>query len=247
MSRPQQKPVTVVDRNGLRGTIHLTTQPQEDGEPRVLIQLDGGQKVLIPADALVERKDGSYFVPLNLMQFDAQPQVDTSLGVARSSSSSSSGGDEELPPVSSVRIEQSTETLVVPIIIEELQVEKRKVETGGVRITKKVHEREEVFDEPLVQETVDVKRVAVNRVVDGPPPIRYAGDTMIVPLLEEVLVVEKRLMLKEELHISKQRNETRNPQQFTLRSEEAIVERISRGQTEQPSEYATETTDLRQD
>lgn len=33
------------------------------------------------------------------------------------------------------------------------------------------------------------------------PEIRTEGDVTIVPVLEEVLVVEKRLVLKEELHI----------------------------------------------
>jgi stress response protein YsnF len=49
---------------------------------------------------------------------------------------------------------------------------------------------------------------------------------MIVPILEEVLVVEKRLMLKEELHISRRRVEVHKPQHITLRSEEVIIERI---------------------
>jgi stress response protein YsnF len=50
---------------------------------------------------------------------------------------------------------------------------------------------------------------------------------MIVSIMEEVLVVEKRLLVKEELHIRKQRVETHHPQQITLRSEEALVERLN--------------------
>jgi stress response protein YsnF len=73
---------------------------------------------------------------------------------------------------------------------------------------------------------VQVKRVPVNQVVDGPVPVRHVGNTMIVSLLEEVLVVEKRLMLKEELHITREQVETYKPQRVTLRSEEAIIERV---------------------
>jgi stress response protein YsnF len=62
--------------------------------------------------------------------------------------------------------------------------------------------------------------------IDGPVGIRQEGDTMIVPILEEVLVVEKRLMLKEELRITTMRRTASEPQHFTLRSEEAIVERL---------------------
>lgn len=64
------------------------------------------------------------------------------------------------------------------------------------------------------------------------------GDVMIVPLLEEVLVVEKRLMLKEELHISKRRTEVHNPQRVILRSEEVTVERID--EAEQPKSSTDE-------
>ena len=49
---------------------------------------------------------------------------------------------------------------------------------------------------------------------------------MIVPIMEEVLVIEKRLILKEELHIHKRRVETHQPQQVTLRREEVRVERL---------------------
>jgi uncharacterized protein (TIGR02271 family) len=105
-------------------------------------------------------------------------------------------------------------------------VQKRVVEGGGVRIRKTVSEREEIVDEPLMREEVQVKRVPVGRVVDGPVPVRHVGNTMIVSLLEEVLVVEKRLMLKEELHITKEQVETYKPQRFSLRSEEAFVERV---------------------
>ena len=47
-----------------------------------------------------------------------------------------------------------------------------------------------------------------------------------MPVLEEILVVEKRLMLKEELHITKEEVETYKPQRVLLRSEEAVVERV---------------------
>ena len=119
--------------------------------------------------------------------------------------------------------------MVVPVVAEQLEVEKRKVEAGGVRIRKTVSEREEVVDEPLMREEVQVRRVPVNKVVDGPVPVRHVGDTMIVSLLEEVLVVEKRLMVKEELHITKEQVESYRPQRVRLRTEEAVVERVEDG------------------
>lgn len=115
--------------------------------------------------------------------------------------------------------------VVVPVTEERAEVAKRRVETGRVRVLKTVSERSEVVDLPLAREQVDVERVAVNRVVDGPVPTRREGDTLIVPVLEEVLVVEKRLMLREEVRITTRVTETRDPQEVDLRREEVVVER----------------------
>lgn len=115
----------------------------------------------------------------------------------------------------------------IPVVREELAIGKRMVETGkGVRVSKTVSEREEVVDELLARDDVAVERVSIDRVVDAAsvPAVRHEGETMIVPVLEEVLFVEKRLMLKEELRITSKRREVRNPQRVVLRSEEVSVE-----------------------
>ncbi len=123
------------------------------------------------------------------------------------------------------------EVVVVPLVSEELRVGKATVETGQVRLVKTVTEREEVVDEPLLREDVEVLRIPVGLMVDAAPAVRYEGDMMIVPVLEEVLVVEKRLRLKEELHITRRQTQTHAPQSVTLRSEEVAVERISGEET----------------
>jgi len=90
-----------------------------------------------------------------------------------------------------------------------------------------VEEHEEVVDEPLLRQEVQIDYVPINRIWDGPaPPPRYEADKLIIPLLEEVLVVEKRLMLKEELHISRVQKTVREPQSVVLRSESVSVERV---------------------
>lgn len=89
-----------------------------------------------------------------------------------------------------------------------------------------MREHEETVDEPLLREQVNVERVAINQLVDGPIAVRQDGDTMIIPVLEEVLVIEKRLMLKEELRVTVQRTTVHDPQTVTLRTEEINIERI---------------------
>jgi uncharacterized protein (TIGR02271 family) len=123
--------------------------------------------------------------------------------------------------------DEVVEQQVIPVIEEEVGVSKRKVDTGITRITKKVHEREEVIDEPLLQEEVQVERIAVNRYVEEPVPVRREKDKTIIPVFEEVLVVEKRLMLKEELHISKRTKEVRKPQEAVVRSEEVDIDNMA--------------------
>lgn len=118
------------------------------------------------------------------------------------------------------------EEIVIPVIAEELIVDKREVATGGVRVHKFVQEHEEVVSMPLLQEHVDVRRVIIGRDVDGPMPIRYEGQTTIIPLVEEVFVVEKRMRLKEEIHITRTMREETTQHRVVLQREEAKVERL---------------------
>ncbi len=127
----------------------------------------------------------------------------------------------------SAEIETVNETLVIPVIEEEAFLDKRVVETGKVRISKRVSEREELIDEPLFREEVTIERVAVNQYVDQPPQVRHEGDVMIIPVVQEQLVMQKRLVLVEELRVRKQIVETHQPQSVTLRREEIDIKRIA--------------------
>jgi uncharacterized protein (TIGR02271 family) len=204
MSQP--KSLVVTDKDGVRGTIEYVPDSSNPDAPQVLIRLEDGQPVIVPHGALTEGPDGGYYLPISLRN----------LARARGENSIEEGSE----------MKEGGE-MIMPVIVEELEVGKRKVETGRVRVTKTVRERVEVIDHPLLHEEVDIERVVINKLVDGPVPIRSEGDVTIIPVLEEVLVVEKRLMLKEELHIIKRRFETRDPQSVTLRGEEVTVERIN--------------------
>jgi stress response protein YsnF len=65
----------------------------------------------------------------------------------------------------------------------------------------------------------------VDHIVDAAPPVRTEGDVTIVPVLEEVLVVEKRLVLKEELRIRRSRRQETEEIPVRLRKQRAVVER----------------------
>ncbi|MBC7921412.1 MAG: YsnF/AvaK domain-containing protein [Ferruginibacter sp.] len=119
----------------------------------------------------------------------------------------------------------ASQPVVIRVIEEQIRIDKKVVESARVRISKRVSEHEESVDISLVHEEVDVERVAVNQYVETPPSIRYEGDTTIIPVLREVAVVEKRLLLVEELRVTKRHVQTNETQQLTLRREDIQVER----------------------
>ncbi len=114
----------------------------------------------------------------------------------------------------------------IPVVEERAVVLKRKKVTGAVRVRTVVHEDEEVIDEPLRTEEVEVERVPVDRWVEAPVPVRQEGDTTIVTLHEEVVVVERRLRATEEVRITKRRTAHRASERVTVRREEAVIERL---------------------
>lgn len=72
----------------------------------------------------------------------------------------------------------------------------------------------ETATDTLFAEEADVRRVPVNRIVSEAPQTRQEGEVTIVPIVEEVLVVEKRLLLKEEIHIVRKRAPVREPRRI---------------------------------
>ena len=115
---------------------------------------------------------------------------------------------------------------VIPLLAEEVTVSKQIVETGRVQVARVTHEREQLIDELLSNETAEIERVRVGQQVDAMPAVREEGDTIVVPIVEEVLVVERRLFLKEEVRIRRVRSTERHQESVTLRHQEAVVTRL---------------------
>ena len=120
-----------------------------------------------------------------------------------------------------------TDATVLPIMQETVHIEKELVETGRVVISKTVHHDTQVVDVSTQEEQVHVERVAINQVVDTAPAVRHEGDTMIIPVLREEVVVTTRLVLVEELHVRKQTLTKHQSQEVPLRREEVHYERVT--------------------
>ena len=113
----------------------------------------------------------------------------------------------------------------IPIVEERATIEKQAVPTGRVRITSRVEERLEVLRDELITQTVSVERVAINRAVDAPPGIRSEGDVLIIPVIEQRLVVQKRWVITEELHVRRHEHIETVELPVQLRSTSVSVER----------------------
>jgi uncharacterized protein (TIGR02271 family) len=122
--------------------------------------------------------------------------------------------------------EEERAELVVPVIEEELTVDKRPIPIGTVQVRKHLEQRTETIDLPLVREEVDIRRVVIGKEVAHVPATREEGDVIIIPIVEEEIVVTKRLILKEELHLPRRRSVHRFAEQVVLNRETAEVTRL---------------------
>lgn len=113
--------------------------------------------------------------------------------------------------------------VVIPVLAEELRVDTELREVGRVKISKQVELRDEPIDLTFIRDHVAVERVPVGRPVDEPQEVRYEGDVMVIPVHEEVLVVQKQLVVREELRVRVDRLASREQTSVRLRSEAVTI------------------------
>ncbi len=126
---------------------------------------------------------------------------------------------------------------VLQLHAEEAIVGTRRRQGDTVRVATETHTREHVVDVPLTREILEVELVAINQVVEVAPAIRYEGDITILPVLEEVevVVIERRLILKEEIHVRRRRVTETHRETISLRAQTAIVTRFVAGEADTAS------------
>lgn len=129
----------------------------------------------------------------------------------------------EIPEPIALDVDKS---LTVTLSEESIQVGKTWVDRGGIRVTKRVESREQRVEESLLREDVEVERRPVGREVDHVPEVRQEGDTLIYPIVEERLYTEKRLVLVEELRVTRVRRSEPRSDTLTLRKEHIEIERL---------------------
>jgi stress response protein YsnF len=122
--------------------------------------------------------------------------------------------------------DQRNEQYVVPVINEEVHADAIPVQTGGVRVTKHVDGHDEIIEQELRRGRVEIKHVKTDRVVDGPQQVQRMGNTLVIPVVSEVLRVEKQWVVTEEIHITQIEERETVQQTVRVNEEQAHVERL---------------------
>jgi uncharacterized protein (TIGR02271 family) len=120
---------------------------------------------------------------------------------------------------------EEQEVAAIPLAEERVSVTKREVETGRLRIQISVEERQDHVPVELSHDDVEIERVAVNKVVSQLPSVRLEGATTIIPVVEEVVVMERRLVVVEEIHVRRKSTTETKQIPVTLRSEQVRIDR----------------------
>ena len=124
------------------------------------------------------------------------------------------------------------ETVPIPLLQEDLDVVASQVVTDRVRVATHVQEREVLVEHVEEQGELLVERRPVDREVEVAPEPVQEGDTLIVSLVEERLVVEKRLFVIEEVRITRASTSRTVATPMILRTMQASVEQKEPGQTQ---------------
>lgn len=127
----------------------------------------------------------------------------------------------------------------VALIEEQISIAKRQVETDRVRVRTVVDAEQVLVEEMLSTGHLEVTRVAVDREVASAPSPHQDGDTLVIPIIEERLVVEKRLFVVEELRVTRSSRDEAVSIPVALRRMRAVIERDG------PDQSSTGETDGR--
>jgi len=132
--------------------------------------------------------------------------------------------------------------LRVPLMEEEVVVQKATKETGAVRIHKNVVEEERQVTVPLRREEVIVERTPINRSATAMPADAhpFEDQRFAIPVHEEEFELIKRPVVKEEVCVRRVSHEEQRAATATVRHEELEVEDTSRRATKLPGEYSTD-------
>ena len=119
------------------------------------------------------------------------------------------------------------ETRKMPVVEENLEVGKKVVETGGVRLRSRIIEKPVEETIRLREEHVNVERTKVNRKATDADFDNFKDETMEVREHGEVPVINKNAKVVEEVSVNKTVNEREETVRDKVRRKEVDVENVT--------------------
>ena len=113
----------------------------------------------------------------------------------------------------------------VPVVQESVSVSVKAVAREQVRVRRRVVEETRLVETPVERQRLEIERVAIGCYVTEAPAARQDGEVLIVPVVDEVVFVEKRLLLREEIRIRTVREQVIDRQTVVLRRHEVDIAR----------------------
>lgn len=202
---------TVFASDGMLGTVSdVVVSPDGDHIAYLLVHAGWfGHKLMVPGDVIADAPSRDEVrLTINKDALQARNEADSVMGLGRQV------GDE----------------LHIPLYEERLHAAVRPVDLGEVRLHKVVDTEEETIRLPVMRQDVELERRTVNQFIDSPAVSREENGWFVVPLMEEVLVVQKRLLLREEVRFRRVDKTVEDEIHETKRRERLDVEWPDGGQ-----------------
>lgn len=211
---------------------------EEASSAALTVRLEGGQHAIVSRDQLEPLADGTLLLktPLDQLELQREPTPASVLSAATvavaggpaqagEGAPSARSGSSPHAVAPSHTFVNNDDVVTIPRVEEQLRVDKVERTLGSVRVKVVPTEREQRIAVPVTTSQAEVERIEIGRMVDAAPPIREEGDKVIISIVEEVLVVQKRLLLREEIHITRRESTRMEEHQVMLRSEHVEISR----------------------
>lgn len=212
---------TVTASDGEVGTVDEVVVDPATGEPSLLaVRLrEGGRRVEVPFGMVDAASSDPRHV--RLLAERSMLMLGESVATPVETARETVIAEGE---ITASTLDAAGDRIVIPTHEEVLVPSTREVEIGTVR----VHKRVETFPyETLVDvmhDDVSVERVPMGHPITAVPAPRHEGNTLVIPVVEEEVIIEKRLVLREEIRVTRRQVTEQVPVRDTLRREVVEIE-----------------------
>lgn len=186
--------------------VSVTTDDQED-VPEI-------QQIMMDCGAVDIHRRGEYWKKDGFKQYDQAATPYT---------------QEQIQSDRKLIQQASSDMMKFPIVKEDLQVGKRQVERGGVRVKSYVHEKPVEMPVELREEHVSVHRQPVDRPASASDFETFKEGTVELHEMGEEAVVQKQARVVEEVQVGKTADKRTETVRDTVRGTDVQVEQLGGG------------------